>query len=136
MSPELGPILVFDGVCVLCSGSVQFVLRHDRKEQYRFVTTQSVTGRELMVAHGMDPDAPLSVLLVEGAQGYTESTAMLRVLKRFGGAWRALGFMFGCVPRVVRDDVYRWIARHRYRWFGRRDVCYLPAPGQAARFMS
>jgi predicted DCC family thiol-disulfide oxidoreductase YuxK len=135
MSPEPGPILVFDGVCVLCSRSVQFVLRHDRKEQFRFATTQSATGRKLMVAHGLDPDAPLSVLLVEGAQGYTESTAMLRVLKRFGGAWPALAFVLACVPRLLRDPVYRWIARHRYRWFGRIDVCYLPAPGQAARFM-
>jgi predicted DCC family thiol-disulfide oxidoreductase YuxK len=135
MSPEPGPILVFDGVCVLCSGSVQFVLRHDGEEKYRFATTQSATGRKLMVAHGLDPDAPLSVLLVEDPQSYTESTAMLRVLKGFGGAWRVLALVLGCVPRVVRDPVYRWIARHRYRWFGRRDVCYLPAAGQAARFM-
>lgn len=135
MSTDAGPILVFDGVCALCSRSVQFVLRHDRDKIYRFATTQSNAGKALMREHGLDPDAPLSVLLVDGGLGYTESTAMLRVLAGFGGVWQALSVGLRLVPRFLRDPVYRWIARHRYSWFGQREVCYLPDPAQAARFL-
>jgi predicted DCC family thiol-disulfide oxidoreductase YuxK len=136
MSAEAGPILVFDGVCVLCSHSVQFVLRHDREKRYRFATTQSDRGRELLHAHGLDPQRSLSVLLVDHGAGYTESAAMLRVLTGFGGAWKALGLCLRIIPRLLRDPVYRWIARNRYRWFGQRQTCYLPQPEDVARFLS
>ena len=135
MFPEAGPILVFDGFCVLCSRSVQFVLRHDRDKLYRFATTQSVSGRALMVAHGLDPVEPHSVLLLENDVRYTESAAMLRVLMSFGGGWRALATCLRVVPRPLRDPVYRWIARNRYRWFGRSESCYLPQPDDVSRFL-
>lgn len=135
MSTESAPILVFDGVCVMCSHSVQFVLRHDRDKRFLFATTQSKSGGELLRAHGLDPEKPLSVLLVENGVGYTESAAMLRVLASFGGFWNALSYGLRIVPRVLRDPVYRWIGRHRYRWFGRRDTCYLPQAEDRARFL-
>ncbi|MGA9334774.1 MAG: DCC1-like thiol-disulfide oxidoreductase family protein, partial [Rudaea sp.] len=122
MSTEVGPVLVFDGVCVLCSRSVQFVLRHDRARRYRFATTQSQSGNQLLRAHGLDPQQPLSVLLIDDGVGYTESAAMLRVLSSFGGIWNVLSNGLRIVPRALRDPAYRWIARHRYRWFGRRDT--------------
>jgi predicted DCC family thiol-disulfide oxidoreductase YuxK len=135
MSAETGPVLVFDGICVLCSRSVHFVLRHDRDQRYRFATTQSDRGRELLIAHGLNPQDPLSVLLIEQGVGYTESTAMLRVLSSFGGAWKELAACLQIIPRALRDPVYRWIGRHRYRWFGQRQTCYLPQPEDAARFL-
>ncbi|MEO8804072.1 MAG: DCC1-like thiol-disulfide oxidoreductase family protein [Rudaea sp.] len=135
MSTESPAILVFDGVCVMCSRSVQFVLRHDRDKRFLFATTQSQRGGELLRAHGLDPQQPLSVLLVDGGVGYTESTAMLRVLASFGGLWKGLAIMLRIVPRVLRDPLYRWIGRHRYRWFGRRDTCYLPQAEDRARFL-
>ena len=135
MSAEPGPILVFDGVCVLCSHSVQFVLRHDRQKLYRFATTQSVRGRELMMAHGLDPQLPASLLLIEHGVGYTESAAMLRVLNSFGGVWKAMAGCLRIIPKALRDPVYRWIARNRYRWFGQLQTCYLPQAEETARFL-
>ncbi|MDR3385460.1 MAG: thiol-disulfide oxidoreductase DCC family protein [Rudaea sp.] len=135
MSAETGPILVFDGICVLCSHSVQFVLRHDREKRYRFATTQSDSGRSLLIAHGLDPHRPLSVLLVDHGVACTESMAMLRVLDGFGGAWKALALCLRIIPRFLRDPVYRWVARHRYRWFGQRQTCYLPPMEDAQRFL-
>jgi predicted DCC family thiol-disulfide oxidoreductase YuxK len=135
MSAENGPILVFDGVCVLCGRSVQFVLRHDREKRYRFATTQSQSGRKIMTDHRLDPERPVSVLLIDGEQGYVESDAVLRVLASFGGVWKVLAFCLRVFPRFTRDPVYRWIARHRYRWFGRRQQCYLPQADDAGRFL-
>lgn len=134
MSDE-GPILVFDGVCVLCNRSIQFVLRHDHAQRYRFATNQSAPGRKLMSTHGLDPDAPISVLLVQGETGFVESDALIRVLTDFGGAWRVLAAALRCVPLLLRNRIYRFIARHRYRWFGRRELCMIPPPDQAARFL-
>jgi predicted DCC family thiol-disulfide oxidoreductase YuxK len=131
-----GPILVFDGVCVLCSRSVQFVLRHDRLGRFRFATTQSETGRRIMIERGLDPAHPASVLLIDAEHTYAESAAAIRVLRSLGGRWRFVASLLWIVPRLLRDSVYRFVARHRYRWFGRRDICYLPQPCDAARFLS
>lgn len=129
-------VLVFDGVCVLCSHWVAFVLRHDRRGLYKFAAMQAVTGRELLTRHGIDPDDPKSFLLLEAGRGYTDTDAIVRVLKSFGGAWRALAALLRLVPRFVRDPMYRSLARNRYRLFGRRDVCMTPSPQSADRFLS
>ncbi|MEP6484784.1 MAG: thiol-disulfide oxidoreductase DCC family protein [Rudaea sp.] len=134
MSTE-SPILVFDGVCVLCSRSVRFVLRHDAQRRFRFATAQSETGRRLMIEHGIDPAQPASVLLVENGVGYTESEAAIRVLREFALGWRTLAAVLWIIPRPVRDAVYRYVAKRRYGWFGKTDVCYLPEPGESDRFL-
>lgn len=134
MSSE-APILVFDGVCVLCSRSVQFVLRHDRERKFRFATVQSETGRRLMIENGFDPAQPSSVLLIENGQAFAESSAALRVLESFGGAWNIFAMALRIVPRALRDAIYRAVARRRYRWFGKTDACYLPQPADAGRFL-
>jgi predicted DCC family thiol-disulfide oxidoreductase YuxK len=134
MSAE-GPILVFDGVCVLCSRSVQFVLRHDRQKRFRFATTQSTTGARLMTEHGLDASKPASVLLIEDDRSYTESAAMIRVLRSFGGAWPLLAGAVWVIPKPLRDAAYRAVANRRYRWFGQRETCYLPDPSDAGRFL-
>jgi len=130
-----GSILVFDGLCVLCSRSVQFVLRHDRKKRFRFATTQSPTGMRLMAEHGLDASKPASVLLVEGDRAYVESAAMIRVLRSFGRAWPLLANLLWIIPKPLRDAAYRTVAKRRYRWFGQRETCYLPDPSEAARFL-
>jgi predicted DCC family thiol-disulfide oxidoreductase YuxK len=127
-------ILVFDGVCVLCSWGVRFVLKHDRKKQFRFAAVQSDAGRSLLIAHGMNPDDPVSFLLLEGGAGYTDSDAVIRVLSHLGGLWRLAG-MLRFLPRRLRDSGYRWIARNRYRVFGRREACLVPSPEIADRFI-
>jgi predicted DCC family thiol-disulfide oxidoreductase YuxK len=134
MSTE-SPILVFDGVCVLCSRSVQFVLRHDREKRFRFATTQSETGRSLMLAHGFDPNQPSSVLLIENDAVFVESSAAVHVLRSFGGVWKILSGLIWIIPRPLRDAVYREIAKRRYRWFGKREICYLPQAEDRARFL-
>ena len=128
-------IIVFDGVCMLCSRWVDFVLRRDRHGRYKFAAMQTESGRGLLIAHGIDPDDPLSFLLLEGKQGYTDSEAIIRILRSFGPGWRFVALLVRIVPRFVRDPLYRWIARHRYRMFGRRATCRVPTPDIADRFL-
>jgi len=129
-----GPVLVFDGVCMLCSRSVAFIVERDTASRFRFAPMQSATGRALLVEHGLDPDDPLSLLVIDGGQAWSESEAILRVAASFGGAW-SLASVARVVPRRWRDAAYRWVARNRYRWFGRRDTCLMPTPELRARFL-
>jgi predicted DCC family thiol-disulfide oxidoreductase YuxK len=133
--PAVDRVVVYDGVCVLCSRWVHFVLRHDRQRLYKFAAMQTPTGRSLLVRHAIDPDDPMSFLLLEAGRGYTDTEAILRMLRSFGGTWRALAAVVGLVPRSLRDPLYRWIARNRYRWFGRRDACMVPSEDIADRFL-
>jgi predicted DCC family thiol-disulfide oxidoreductase YuxK len=128
-------ILVFDGVCVLCSHWVSFVLRHDRRGLYKFAAMQTTTGRTLLLDHGIDPDDPNSFLLFEQGRGYTDTDAIVRVLRSFGGPWKIASALLAVVPRSMRDRMYRWTARNRYRLFGRHDVCIVPSAQNAHRFL-
>ena len=128
-------IIVFDGVCVLCSRWVDFVLRRDRHARYKFAAMQTASGRDLLIQHGIDPDDPLSLLLLEGKQGYTDTDAIVRILRSFGSGWKLVALLVAVVPRFIRDPLYRWIARHRYRMFGRRAACRVPTADIADRFL-
>ena len=129
--------ILFDGVCNLCNGFVQFVIPHDASGHFRFAALQSAAGQALLTTYGQphlaatDPD---SVVLVEGGRVYTHSTAVLRIAGHLGGRWRvaAVGWL---LPRPWRDVLYRFVARHRYRWFGRQESCWLPTPALRARFL-
>lgn len=132
MSPD---IVVFDGVCHLCSGWVRFLLKHDTARRFAFAPMQGAAGQRLMREHGIDPDDPSSFLLVRDGRAETDSGAVISVVTGLGGVWQLAGVL-RLVPRFVRDPVYRWIARHRYRLLGKRSACYLPAPDVAARFLS
>lgn len=129
--------ILFDGVCNLCNGFVQFVIRHDPAGRFRFVALQSEAARALLAAHGLPAAAPAdpeSVLLLSGGRLYSHSTAVLRVAYGLGGAWR-LARLGEVLPRAWRDALYRFVARHRYRWFGRQESCMLPTPALKARFL-
>ena len=128
------PIVLFDGVCNLCNGSVQFLLKRDREGRFRFASLQSDAGRRLMAEHGLAVDSLSSVLLIEGGRVWQESSAALRIARHLPGAWKLL-WIFAAVPRPLRDAVYRWIARNRYRWFGKTETCWLPTPELKARFL-
>lgn len=132
--PEPVATIVFDGVCTVCSGWVEFLLKRDRRERYRFAAMQTPAGRALLQAHGLDPDDPLSFLLIEGGSARTDSDAVIAVLAGLGGMWRTAAAL-RVLPRTIRDPAYRWLARNRYRWFGKKDSCYLPSAEQAHRFL-
>lgn len=127
-----GPVIVFDGICVLCNGWVRFLLRRDRG-RYRFASMQSESGRALLSAHGLDVDDPSSFLLVEDGNALTDTDAIARVLSGLGGAWK-IAAVIALVPRFLRDPVYRMIARNRYRWFG-TIACTVPLETQRGRFL-
>ncbi len=135
MSDEASATVVFDGECVLCNGWVRFLLRHDRRGRYRFATMQGESGRALLARHGLDPDDPVSFLLVEGDDAFTDTDAIARVLRGLGGAWIVPASLVMVLPHAMRDPAYRFLARNRYRVFGRHDRCMIPTPQQATRFL-
>ena len=137
--PDSGPdTIFFDGVCNFCNGFVQFVIRHDHAGRFRFAALQSEAGQALLAKHGFAPSAGAaeldSVLLLSGGQLYSHSSAVLRIARGLGGGWALVG-VGGLLPRAWRDALYRFIARNRYRWFGRQESCMLPTPELRARFL-
>ena len=134
--PELeSGIIVFDGVCLFCSRSVQFILKRDAAQRYRFAPMQSVRGRALLESHALDPDDPASMLLVEGERAWKNSDAVLRIAASFGGAWPLVAIL-RLAPRRLRDALYGNFARNRYRWFGRRESCMVPTAAERERFLA
>ena len=131
------PVVLFDGVCNLCQGVVQFIIQHDRRGEFQFAALQSEAARALLAAHGHPAPAasPDSVLLVAGGQVLERSAAVLGIARRLGGGWRLLAAGGGWLPRRWRDGLYGWVARHRYRWFGRQGACLVPTPALRARFL-
>ena len=134
MMVETGPIIVFDAVCVLCSSHAQFVLRHDRRQHFKLASMQSETGQGLYERFGIDADTPETLIVVDGDMVLRDSDAVLEIWKRLGGIWRASA-LFRTIPRGVRDPIYRWVARNRYRMFGKRETCWVPAPADRDRVL-
>jgi predicted DCC family thiol-disulfide oxidoreductase YuxK len=113
---------------------VQFILKRDRKERFRFASLQGESGQALLAAHRISKEHFDSFILQEGNTIHLRSTAALRVAKYLGGIWSLL-YAFIIVPRFIRDAVYDYISRHRYTWFGKRDSCWLPQPKWEKRFL-
>jgi len=128
------PVILFDGVCNLCTGSVRFVIERDARRQFRFASLQSAVAQKLLGAQGRDGDRLESVVLVVGERTYRKSTAALLIARRLDGLWPVLA-VFLLVPRPLRDAVYGWIGKRRYRLFGKREVCWKPRPELAERFL-
>ena len=127
------PIILFDGVCNLCSGSVQFVLKRDKKDLFRFASLQSKPGQELLDKFKLPANTFNSFVLAEGDKIYTRSTAALRVAKDLKGLKWLYAFRF--VPKFIRDGVYNLIAKNRYKWFGKKEECWVPSPELRSRFL-
>jgi predicted DCC family thiol-disulfide oxidoreductase YuxK len=123
------PVVLFDGICNLCNGAVRFVTRRDRAKRFDFASLQSETGARLLREHqqGSAMGEPDALVVIEGTQVYTHSDAALRIVRSLDGAWPLLGLL-RLVPRVIRDAAYRFVARRRYRWFGRVEACPVPPP--------
>jgi len=131
---ELSTVILFDGVCNLCNGFVQFVIARDRNGRFKFASLQSDAAGRLLRGRLVVGATPESVVLVERARLHTRSSAALRIARGLGFPW-ALAYVFVIVPRPIRDWAYDVLARNRYRWFGRRDVCMVPTPDLRARFL-
>lgn len=129
--------ILFDGVCNLCNGFVQFVIRRDTAGHFRFASLQSAAGQALLAEHHLTlgPVGPETVMLVQNGRVFTHSTAVLHIARQLGGGW-ALLYAFVVVPRFLRDAAYRFVARHRYQWFGQSEACMLPTPELRQRFLA
>jgi predicted DCC family thiol-disulfide oxidoreductase YuxK len=134
-APAAQRIVLFDGVCNLCNDTVRFVLARDLEGRFKFAPLQSGAGRALLTKYGLSADLLGTVVLIEDGRAFERSDAALRIAAGLGGAWLALGAL-RLVPRPLRDALYDWIARNRYRWFGRREECALPTPDQRHRFLA
>lgn len=126
--------LLFDGVCNLCSGAVQFVMARDRAGAVRFASLQSPAGQDLLRALDLPADSLSTMVLLDSGRAFVRSDAALRLARTFPWPWSWLG-LFRLVPRALRDWVYDRIAANRYRWFGQRESCLLPTPENRARFL-
>jgi predicted DCC family thiol-disulfide oxidoreductase YuxK len=128
------PIIFFDGVCNLCTGSVKWVIRRDPKGIFRFASLQDaevISRLGLKPLEGQDPD---SIWLLENGKLYQHSTAALRIAKRLRFPIYTL-YIFIIIPTFIRDGVYKWIAKNRYRWFGKTAICMIPTPDIQMRFL-
>jgi len=128
------PVILFDGVCNLCSGSVQFIINRDPSGIFRFATLQSETGKNLVSKFDLPNDKPDAIILVENSEYYSRSTAALRILQRLGSLWQLL-YVFILVPRPIRDYFYDIVARNRYKWYGKRAQCMIPSEDIKGRFL-
>jgi predicted DCC family thiol-disulfide oxidoreductase YuxK len=127
-------IILFDGVCNLCNGAVQFIIKRDKKQQFRFASLQGKAGNEFLKKFDLPANIYDSFILLEGDKVYKRSTAALRIAKNLSGGWKLLyGLMI--VPRFIRDVVYNIIAKNRYKWFGKRNECMIPSPELKDRFL-
>lgn len=134
MADSGGAILLFDGVCNLCHGTVQWVIARDPQARFRFASLQSDAGRALLARHGLPDDALDTVVLVDGDARFTKSDAAIEVARRLGG-WYRVAVAARLVPRPLRDAAYDWVARNRYARWGKRDACWLPTPELRERFL-
>ncbi|PTX43066.1 putative DCC family thiol-disulfide oxidoreductase YuxK [Christiangramia gaetbulicola] len=133
--PENKKIVLFDGVCNLCNEAVQRIIKHDKKDVFRFASLQSELGKKLVEERGLDPEEIDSIILIEpGVAYYRKSTAALEISRDLSGGYSLLkNFLF--IPEVFRDGIYDLIASNRYKWFGRKDQCMIPTPELKAKFL-
>ena len=127
-------IILFDGVCNLCNGAITFIIQRDKKDLFRYAPLQSEIGKELAAKHHIDLDKVDSIILVTEDKAYAKSTAALRIAKQLSAGWPLLA-VFLILPRFLRDAVYDFIARNRYKWFGKKEACMIPTPELKSKFL-
>lgn len=128
-------IVLFDGVCTLCNESVDRIIRYDRKDRIRVGALQDLSSKAILSEKGMNPEYFDSLVLLENDTLYLKSTAALRIARLLSGAWPLL-YVLILIPACLRDPVYDWVGRNRYRWFGKKNTCRLPTPEERRKFLS
>lgn len=132
---QAAPVILFDGVCGLCNYWVDFVLKRDRKGSFRFAALQSNAGRELLKAHSLPLVDLDSVVVITEGRVYERSAAVLEIARRLGFPW-SIFWVAVAIPAPIRDFAYKFVAKHRYRWFGKIDTCRLPTPAERSKFLT
>jgi len=127
-------IILFDGICNMCTVSVQFIIKRDPKQKFRFASLQSDTAKELLTKHNISKEVDSVVLITEEGRVFDKSSAALRIASKLKGGWKLFA-IFLVVPLFIRDVVYQFIAKHRYNWFGKKEECMIPTPEQKKRFL-
>lgn len=131
---ERAPIVIFDGRCNLCESSVAFIVRRDAAARFRFAPAQSPAGQALQARHGLDALEHETMILIKDGRVHTRSDAAIEIARGLDGPWKLLAAL-RLVPRFLRDRAYAFVARNRYRWFGRKDACMVPSRELSARFL-
>jgi predicted DCC family thiol-disulfide oxidoreductase YuxK len=126
-------IILFDGVCNLCSGAVQFILKRDYKNHFVFASLQSEVGKQLLLKYQVTTKVE-TIILIQDNKWFSQSDAALEIARKLSGAWPLL-YALKIFPRFIRDGVYNWISRNRYRFFGKKESCMIPAPAWKNRFL-
>ena len=133
--PPNKKIILFDGVCNLCNSAVQFVIKHDKKDTFRFVALQSVLGQEILAYIGIDAENIDSIVLYEpGIAYYYKSDAALQIARNLDGIF-SFGTIFKIIPTGIRNYLYDYIARHRYQWYGKKESCMIPSAELKIKFL-
>jgi predicted DCC family thiol-disulfide oxidoreductase YuxK len=127
-------IILFDGVCNFCNGTVNFIIKQDKKGIFRFAPLQSEKGRQMLAQMGLSEKYLNSFVFIEHGKAYMKSTAGLRLYNRLPWYWKWTQ-IFWLVPRFIRDAVYDMVAKHRYKWFGKKEQCMLPSAEIKSRFL-
>jgi predicted DCC family thiol-disulfide oxidoreductase YuxK len=139
-SANLNPIILYDGVCGLCSRSVKFILKRDRRDVFHFASLQSDFAAQILRRHGVNPETLDTMYVVLGNSQSNErllarSDAAAFIVRQLGGVWKIAGVTLSLVPRWLREWAYRFVARHRYRVFGKYQACMIPEAKQRAKFL-
>jgi len=127
-------IILFDGVCNLCNNSVSFIIKRDKKKRFLFTSLQSDAARDILLQFQLKNSEMDSILLIENGEVYQKSDAILKIVKYLNGIWK-MSYGLIIVPKFIRDYVYIIIAKNRYRWFGKREVCMIPTKELQMRFL-
>jgi predicted DCC family thiol-disulfide oxidoreductase YuxK len=131
----MSAIILFDGVCNFCNGSVNFIIERDRTNYFKFAPLQTEIAQTLLEKYNIDKAKTDSVILIEGDAAYTHSTAALRIARKLGGAFSWF-YGFIIVPKPIRDFFYKLFAKYRYKLFGKKDACRMPTPEIKEKFIS
>ena len=129
------PIILFDGICNFCDSAINFVLKQDKKKIFRFSTLQSEAGQKLLQQHNLSTKDFDSFVLIDDGKVYKKSAASLRVMNKLPWYWKEVQ-VFKIIPTIFRDAIYDFVARNRYKWFGKKDSCMIPTPEIKGRFLS
>jgi predicted DCC family thiol-disulfide oxidoreductase YuxK len=127
-------IILFDGVCNLCNGAVDFIIRRDKKNHFKFISLQDNLARKLLKNFRIKEEIPDSIILIRGNQIFYKSRAALEISKKLSGIWPVF-FSFIVIPPIFRDPIYDWVAKNRYGWFGKKESCRLPTEDEKSKFL-